>query len=128
MKQLILGTLVTLTLFAQVPDQTFGMINGRYWRTVPEWFRLGYIAGFNDHYAWTGSKEAWFKATFSAGEVQEAVDEFFKDPANSALPVPVGIAAVRMRFNGEPPEQIESYVRAGRSVAAMSDAPAKTGK
>jgi hypothetical protein len=123
MKQICLCVLTTVMLLAQAPNHTFGMLNGRGWRGASEAFRAGYLQGYGD--AFTLPADRWFKGTFTVGEVQDALDNFYKEPANSAVELPRALMAVAMKFNGETAATVEEYVRTARAIAALDN---KAGK
>lgn len=90
-----LGFVAVLMLFSALPSfsqdapgRTLGLRNGRWWRGLPSEMKVGFVFGFVERrtaHVCQGDNEEWFKGGVAMGEVVDALDDFYREPANSAV-------------------------------------------
>jgi hypothetical protein len=100
------------------PDFTGGFTNGRFWVDMPDVFKSGYVGGYTDSaQMMVGGlqslplhlldKEQWeraiklhFPAGMTRGEIVEALDEFYREPLNRAIPIANALRVIAGRVQG----------------------------
>src|SRR6266436_1301392 len=92
----------------KAPDRTDKVANGRFWKALSNEGRLYYVIGFSDGVV-SSSLEAiaTYIPNATYGETVEAIDRFFAEPENAAIPVRDAVRVFRMKLNGASPERIE---------------------
>ena len=107
------------------PNKTFGLNNGRLWNIAPEDFKMGMVIGFGEAVVFR-QKGKPLGASETVGERIKALDQFYADPANLAIPIASAHDVCLARVNGEDPDAIAKMVAVARRVIKeTNDAPAK---
>src|SRR5215471_15887541 len=97
---------------------TCGYLNGRYWgESLNEYLRIAYLSGVQDM---AGRRdEGFWPQGATLGEVKQALDQFYQDPANLRIAILDAITVVRMRFQGINSKFIEAETETLRRQAAI---------
>ena len=101
--------------------RTHGLYNGRWWKLQPDGIKLGFVMGYDTHHvSFTGCSDAgsYFHSSVRFSEVITMIDDFYRDPANSAVSVGAAWTVAAMRFNGESAANIEAAMERFRQDAA----------
>jgi hypothetical protein len=117
---ILLGLSLALTSRPQnAPDHTLGLLNGRWWKDAPDIAKLGFVTGYAEHGASTNcSNDEWFKSAYAYGEIRESLDDFYREPANSAVPIHDAWKIIVMKFNGKSSAEIQRQTELARQAAS----------
>src|SRR2546430_451022 len=114
------------------PVFTATMMNGRGWKMLKTESKLAYVAGLYDGMGYAdllwkdGHLRGRYLAQARYDEISEAVDQFYSDPANAAVPVLYAIEIFRMRKDGEPAADIARKIEEVRRITrALEEMPPK---
>ncbi len=100
------------------PEKTHRLLNGRWWKDAPVTLKLGFVTGYAEHGASTDcSNDDWFKVTTAYGEILASLDDFFSEPANSAVPIHDAWKIIVMKFNGKSSAEIQRQTEFAREAA-----------
>jgi hypothetical protein len=103
------------------PDHTLGLLNGRWWKNETVEIKLGFIVGYAERRtAAACGDDEWFKAGAAYGEIQESLDDFYREPANSAVPVHGAWQIVAMKFNGKNAAEIQRQTEIARRISSSN--------
>ncbi|HEX4137021.1 MAG TPA: hypothetical protein VHY84_20590 [Bryobacteraceae bacterium] len=99
---------------------TYGKINGRAWRSMPDAAKITYVVG-----ALEGAMSAspaeyaakYMLGELKTGEVRDAIDRFFAEPENILINVIEALHIVAMRVMGASQQSIDTEVSVDRMVA-----------
>jgi hypothetical protein len=111
--------------------RTTGYLNGYAWRRLDGSMKVGYLFGLSDGQAYFGPlacimatstqdgfqrcakgteetrKNVFGKSTLSLGELEEAVDGLYSDPANLQIPIVGALEYFQLKRDGAAPEVLE---------------------
>ena len=105
-----------------------GFINGRAWRAWAGTHRLGYVVGFGDGIRAAliskavcpddaeCSKNYFGRSTY--GEIENALDDFYRDPANVQIPVETAMIYFQSKVTGTSEEDLARNLAFLRKAAA----------
>jgi hypothetical protein len=91
--------------------RTLGFLNGRTWRDASADTKVAYMSGLLEMLLLTPGADAskYFGRNLTAAENSSAVDRFYEEPANIAIPVPFALQIVAMHANGDTPDKVENF-------------------
>jgi len=123
MKPALILLALTLLSVAQekpaIPPFTNGMCNGRHWQVFMD--KGNYLVGFLDGLrAARSPSRPYIPEPLSMVELVKAVDRFYQEPENLAIPVPEALRIVALKANGAPQSEIDSVSAAARRKALQA--------
>lgn len=142
-KLMITSLLAVVACAAQTPDaqKTNGKLNGRYWESMPETFKVGFIQGYSEAVTSLrvlpfvgigfahcklddeGAKnvrdvlQLLFPEGIVYGEVMKGLDRLYAEPENLPLPIDSALKIVTMKFHNDRSEDIDAELRRLRILA-----------
>jgi hypothetical protein len=102
-------------------QKTAGRLNGRFWATMDETSKLYFLTGFREALRVAGVEDAGQARYLSGatfGEIVTGLDQFYKDPANAAIPAMDAIEVFASKVKGATPESLAQQIAMLRSLAA----------
>ena len=111
----------TQTVNDSAPIKTIGLINGRGWMSMADASRVWYIAGSMDALASRCGTETklLFSVALSVGDLKNALNKFYEEPTNVAIPVTMAMNVVKMKADGASAEAVEKETALDRQLAAI---------
>jgi hypothetical protein len=96
--------------------------DGEWWRHATPASKYWYVRGIREGMAWLASMEQgadptaklYYGCSCSTENVVEGLDRIYSDPANTHVPVIMGIRVHVMRVNGAPVADVEEVLRETR--------------
>jgi hypothetical protein len=104
-----------------VSDRTNSIHNGRWWRVMDSSMQLAYVIGLNDGLSYAEKPDA--KADFwwpglSYGEIRQALNQYYDEPANIRIPIRDAIVAVALKVKGLPKADLDQFTEMMRRRSA----------
>jgi hypothetical protein len=112
LKIALLPILVISACFADDDlTHTDGAVNGRGWQSASNSFKTGYVVGFQDTLNGLGSKESstLLPKNMTVGDAIRAIDIFYEERENRAIPIIGAISVVTAKANGMSPTELEQF-------------------
>ena len=106
-------------------SRTGDFINGRAWKVWDESKKLGYILGFGDGIRMfvasrSDDKSQGYFGHSKFGEIEDALNDFYRDPANVQIPVEAAMYFFQTKVNGASPKNLaEQLAGLRRAFAAV---------
>jgi hypothetical protein len=125
----LIVALFPLSLAAAEGDEnnSFGLLNGRAWRTYDGIGRYIYVKAFNEGQLTAGCSDGKPPRTFAMQltyeELIEETNAFYEDPSNRAIPLSLVMKYVKLKAEGATAEQLRSVVEMYRKAAAQPSNP-----
>lgn len=110
--------------------------NGRAWKQMDKSMRMGYVIGCLEAHSRlqaAARQNAAYRGeqpvadplkplySFSFGEIQTGLDDFYKEPANAPIPILDALDVLAKKFAGEPSSVVEADTLFLRSLAAKAN-------
>ena len=119
-RRVLIGLFATAVMAcAQPPAQqlTKNMSNGRRWAALSFEQRVFLINGIMEGLAMTDKADSYVAESSTVGEIVTALNQFYQDPANAAIPIIDGMIWFRHKVHGDSPESLAAIVASMRSNA-----------
>lgn len=110
MKAIVVAALILTAILPcaaqSVPDRTFGLVNGRWWKAAPAEVKLGFVIGYCESHtvqvaiSHDRNDSIWFRTDTAYGEISQALTEFYHEPSNAAMPINAAWQIIVLKFNG----------------------------
>jgi hypothetical protein len=103
------------------PTSTGFLVNGRLWQHSPDAQRYAFIVGFMQALLVEKPEGGprYFARTLTMEELNKAISDFYVPQENLAVPVTMALEIVRMKANGDAPQDIEEQTAIARRVAVQ---------
>ena len=88
------------SIVAEDRNQTGGFLNGRGWKQLSEVTKATYLWGLSEGSEFIKNNTDLLPKTLNFKETAEALDEFFAQPINTNIPVPVAVTYVKRKVAG----------------------------
>ena len=108
---------------AQDTNTTLGFANGQAWGRMSESMKLGFVVGFADGFGSAVAVSTYddrFPSKSTNGEIVKALDKFYEEPANAAIPITGALQIFTAQVRGVPSDAIRQMTEAWRQGAATS--------
>jgi len=107
--------------------RTGGFKNGRWWLTLASDLKPAFLLGFTEGLGWAVTSSPTPKLTevqasvisrLTYGEVEEALDMFYKEPTNALIAIPSALQYITRKAEGASEAEVKQMEAGFRRVSA----------